>query len=270
MIAWHRLFGLALQDLFATSPYQVEVEKDLSVQQQRLDIVIVKHGDDDGAMVPDLPDGLDNLAKHNLVTYKSLRQPLEDWTLDELLCHYVSYRKLVSPKDDLLPESDFELYAISTRYPHNLAERVTLRPLGLPGVYEVRWGSRQVRVLVLNKFRPLPHNALWQLFSASPEQVRFGSQHYQFDPVKTSAVMNQLFEYYHLEGIVMSYTYEDFVKDYTRDHLHLLTPKEVLSQFSPKEVLSQFSPKERLQGLSLTEVEEVEAYLRELKQGQTH
>jgi hypothetical protein len=59
----------------------------------------------------------------------------------------------------------------------------------------------------------------------------------------------------------MSYTYEDFVKDYTRDHLHLLTPKEVLSQFSPKE---------RLQGLSPKEVEEVEAYLRELKQGQTH
>ena len=124
-----------------------------------------------------------------------------------------------------------------------------------------------MRVLVLNKFRPLPHNALWQLFSASAEQVRFGSQHYQLDPTKTSAVMNQLFEYYHLEGIVMSYTYEDFVKDYTRDHLHLLTPKEVLSQFSsqerlqglsPKEVLSQFSPKE------------VEAYLRELKQGQTH
>ncbi len=56
----------------------------------------------------------------------------------------------------------------------------------------------------------------------------------------------------------MSYTYEDFVKDYTRDHLHLLTLKEVLSQLSPKEVLSQFSPAE------------LEAYLRELKQGQTH
>lgn len=262
MIAWHRLFGLALQDLFAASPYQVEVEKDLSVQQQRLDIIIIEQGDGDGAMVPELPDGLDNLAKYNLVTYKSLRQPLEEWTLDELLGHYVSYRKLVSPSiDDLLPVQDLELYAISTRYPHNLAQRETLRPLGLPGVYEIRWGSRQVRVLVLNKFRPLPHNALWQLFSASEEQVRFGSQHYQFDPAKTSAVMNQLFEYYHLEGIVMSYTYEDFVKDYTRDHLHLLTPKEVLSQFSPKE---------RLQGLSPKEVEEVEAYLRELKQGQTH
>ncbi len=278
MIAWHRLFGLALQDLLATSPYQVEVEKDLSVQQQRIDIIIIEQEDSNGAVVIDLPDGLDNLAKYNLITYKSLRQPLEEWTLDELIGHYVSYRKLVSPSvDDLLPATDFELYAISTRYPHNLAQRVTLRPLvDLPGVYEVRWGSRQVRVLVLNQIQPLPKNALWQLFSANETQVRFGSQHYQFDPAKTSAVMNQLFEYYRLEGIIMSYTYEDFVKDYTRDHLHLLTPKEVLSQFSPKEVLSQFSPKEmlsqfspkeRLQGLS---PEEVEAYLKELKQGQTH
>ncbi|OQW90696.1 MAG: hypothetical protein BWK78_06390, partial [Thiotrichaceae bacterium IS1] len=80
MIAWHRLFGLALQDLLATSPYRVEVEKDLSVQQQRIDIIIIEQGDGDGAGVPDLPDGLDNLAKHNLITYKSLRQPLEEWT----------------------------------------------------------------------------------------------------------------------------------------------------------------------------------------------
>ena len=195
MIAWHRLFGLALQDLLATSPYQVEVEKDLSVQQQRIDIIIIEPGD--GSLVTELPDGLDNLAKYNLMTYKSLRQPLEEWTLDELIGHYVSYRKLVSPTvDDLLPATDFELYAISTRYPHNLAQRVTLRPLvDLPGVYEVRWGSRQVRVLVLNQIQQLPQNALWQLFSANEEQVRWGSQHYQFDPAKTSAVMNQLFEY---------------------------------------------------------------------------
>lgn len=85
----------------------MEVEKDLSVQQQRIDIIIIEQGNGDGAMVPDLPDGLDNLAKYNLVTYKLLRQPLEEWTLDELLCHYVSYRKLVSPNiDNLLPVQD--------------------------------------------------------------------------------------------------------------------------------------------------------------------
>jgi hypothetical protein len=30
---WHRLFGLLLTDLFSGSPYVVEIENDLSVQQ---------------------------------------------------------------------------------------------------------------------------------------------------------------------------------------------------------------------------------------------
>jgi hypothetical protein len=37
---WHRLFGLLLTDLFSGSPFVVEVERDLSVQQQLLDVVI--------------------------------------------------------------------------------------------------------------------------------------------------------------------------------------------------------------------------------------
>ena len=39
---WHRLFGLLLMDFFSGSPFQIEVERDLSVQQQRLDVTIVR------------------------------------------------------------------------------------------------------------------------------------------------------------------------------------------------------------------------------------
>ena len=39
---WHRLFGLLLTDFFSGSPFVVEVERDLSVQQQLLDVVIVR------------------------------------------------------------------------------------------------------------------------------------------------------------------------------------------------------------------------------------
>jgi hypothetical protein len=275
MIAWHRLFGLALQDFFAKSNYRVEIEKDLSIQQQRLDLIILEQ--DEGILTTELPDGLEPLAKYNLLTYKSWRQPLTEWALDELIGHYVSYRKLISPSvDQLLPSSDFELYAISTRYPQQLAQQVTLQSLTLPGVYQVTWGSKRVRLLVLNQIATLPKNALWLLFSGHAEQVRFGGQHYQFDWQITSAVLNQLFEYYQLEGITMSYTAEDFIKDYTRDHLHLLTPKEVLSQFSPQELLRQFSPQELLQQVSPAErlrglsAEAIEAYLQELKRGQTN
>jgi hypothetical protein len=48
---WHRLFGLLLTDFFTGSPFVVEVERDLSVQQQLLDVVIVRRGRGRGSPV---------------------------------------------------------------------------------------------------------------------------------------------------------------------------------------------------------------------------
>jgi hypothetical protein len=73
---WHRLFGLLLTDFFTDSPFTVEVESDLSVQQQFLDVVIVRRKD--GRFVGRLPDGLEDLTEHNLITFKSHREVLDD------------------------------------------------------------------------------------------------------------------------------------------------------------------------------------------------
>ena len=61
---WHRLFGLLLTDFFTGLPFVVEVERDLSEQQQFLDVVIVRRGR--GQTDIRLPDGLDKLAEHNI------------------------------------------------------------------------------------------------------------------------------------------------------------------------------------------------------------
>src|SRR5438552_2681879 len=92
---WHRLFGLMLTDFFSGSPYTVEVERDLSAQQQFLDVVIVRGGR--GRLQARLPDGLDDLADHNLVSFKSHCEALDAWAVRELLAHQVAYRKFVSP-----------------------------------------------------------------------------------------------------------------------------------------------------------------------------
>ena len=76
---WHRLFGLLLTDFFTGSPFVVEVERDLSVQQQLLDVVIVRRGR--GRFAGHLPDGLDGLRPHNLLTFKSHREALDDWAV---------------------------------------------------------------------------------------------------------------------------------------------------------------------------------------------
>lgn len=134
MLNWHRLFGLALIDYFLDSPFVVELETDLSVTEQLLDVVIIEQ--EDGEFNGELPDGLDNLSRHNLLTYKSLHQPLDAWALDELLGHYVNYRKQRSPSlQKLLPVEDFRLYGVSTREPQKLKREVPLTAVQ-QGVYE--------------------------------------------------------------------------------------------------------------------------------------
>ena len=110
MIQWHRLFGLVLSDFFSNTPYSVELECDLSLRQQFLDVIIVKKRA--GAIQRALPDGLDNLTTHNLLSYKSLHEPLDQWALEELIGHFVNYRKQISPHSGRrLARGQFQLYA---------------------------------------------------------------------------------------------------------------------------------------------------------------
>lgn len=251
MINWHRLFGLAVTDFFADSLYVVELEKDLSLRQQFLDVVILKK--QPGTFAGRLPDGLDNLAEHNLLSYKSFQEPLDDWTLDELLGHFVNYRKQVSSaRSALLSKNAFRLYGVSTRFPQKLADQVALTQRQA-GVYEVRWGTTQLRVIVLREVLQAERNALWLLFSGLREQVAYGATQYQTQATDRSTILNQLFEKYQLEGLNMPYTMEDFRRDYVRDHLDLLTPEEILQRLPMKEVLQQLP------------VEELKAYLAQLE-----
>ena len=135
---WHRLFGLLLTDYFTGSPFVVELERDLSLQQQLLDVVIVRRRR--GRFAGRLPDGLEDLAAHNLITFKSHHEALDAWAIKELVGHSVAYRKLVSPKPSaLLPEGQFRLYAVCARSPRELPQQVP-RHERQPGVYDCTWG----------------------------------------------------------------------------------------------------------------------------------
>jgi hypothetical protein len=149
---WHRLFGLLLIDFFTGSPFVVEVERDLSVQQQLLDVAIVRRGRGRLAVRP--PDGLEHLRPHNLLTFKSHREALTALAMKELIGFEVAYHKLVSPSpSELLPDDQFGLY---------------------------------------------------------------GSGAYQRHSAQTSRLLGQLFERFHEEGFAMSFTMEDFNRQYIK------------------------------------------------------
>jgi hypothetical protein len=251
---WHRLFGLLLTDFFSGSPFTVEVERDLSAQQQFLDVVIVRRGR--GRFLCRLPDGLGDLVEHNLLTFKSHREALDDWAIRELIGHYVAYRKLVSPSpSDLLPADRFRLYAVAARFPQKLSTQVPWQEQQ-PGVYDCQWGLDTVRVVVAGQLPREPHNAPLHLFSASPELVGFARGAYQRRTVVTSQLLRQLFERLQGEGFTMSYTMEDFKRDYAIEHFAQWTVEEqrkALKRLAPErlwEVLEVLPPEARLAGLS--------------------
>src|SRR5437868_6267708 len=120
---WHRLFGLLLTDFFTGSPFTVEVERDLSEQQQFLDVVVLRRGRGLGA-------------------------------------------------GELSREAD---------------------------------------------------DAPLHLFSASPGLVSFGQGAYRRHSENTSLLLRQLLEKLRGEGFTMSYTMEDFKRDYNKEHFLQLT-----------------------------------------------
>ena len=70
---YHHLFGLTWIDFFRDSCMAVAEETDLSHKQQFIDVVLVRQGP--GPMPHPLPDGFEDLANHNLITFKSHQEP---------------------------------------------------------------------------------------------------------------------------------------------------------------------------------------------------
>ena len=252
MTNWHRLLGLLLADLFTDSPYDVELESDLSVKRQMLDVVIIRRKP--GEFVGSLPVGLEDLADHNLITYKSHEDTLDAFAIDELVGHFANYCKQISPSTSrLLPMEMFNLYAISARTPRKLQSEVKLEPQG-QGLYHCIWGTHRVRIVVLREVPDETRNAIWGMFSNIGEKVALGARNYHYHISDISTVIDDLLEHYELEGLKVPYTIEDYRRDYVRQHLKELPPEDVASHLSTEQRLSGLPPEQRLQGLSPEEL----------------
>ncbi|WP_213462854.1 hypothetical protein [Thiocapsa sp.] len=284
---WHRLFGIALTDLFTGRPWRVELELELALKSQRLDVLIIERLSGqaadlrDPAALADLPDGLEGLGAHNILTYKSAQESLDAWAVDELIGHYVTYRKLVSEPPApgpagqdgdpvsapaggrLLPAADFRLYAVATRQPTGLLRRLhpaASHATAWPGVYDLTWGHRAIRLIVLNRIADHPRNAPWQLFASELERVRSGLNHYR--PCEPAALLLRyhLAQVHHLELPGMAYTLEDFKHDTLRlliEDVDQFTPEEraaLLERMDAEDRLRGLPTEERLRGLSTEEI----------------
>src|SRR5436190_24119273 len=83
--------------------------------QQYLDVVIIRKTAGD---VPfRLPDGLDDLLDHNLISFKSYREAFDAWAMKELMADAVNYRKQARQSlDAMIPEEQTSCYGVSARF----------------------------------------------------------------------------------------------------------------------------------------------------------
>lgn len=248
--SWHRLFGLSWMDFFRGQPVTVEMEKDLSLRKQLLDVLILRKT----AALLDcrLPDGFDNLATYNLVSFKSYQERLSAWSLEELLGHYVNLRKQVSPsmhEKDLLSPDDFRLFAVCARYPRNLADDgVVLRQLQT-GVYEVATLTRCLRVIVVPQLPEVEHNALLHLFSANAALFDYGARHYRLRSQETSSLILRLFQRYRVEALTMPDALEEFTQEFIEALLHELPVEKRLEGVPVEKRLEGVPTEKRLEGV---------------------
>jgi hypothetical protein len=244
---YHHLFGLAWIDFFRDSCMAVDEEVDLSQKQQFIDVVLVRQSP--GPPPRRLPDGFDDLANHNLITFKSYQEALDGWALCELVGHYVNYRKQSSATmQDLLPETDFRLYAVCARYPQNLARQEALTPVR-EGVYDLRVLHLSIRVIVISQLIQQEQNAMLLLFSAKDELVRYAAAHYRPYSKETSTLLLQLLRAYR-EDPEMANKLDEYVRQTIDELLKELPAEKRLEGLSPEERLEGLSPKKRLEGLS--------------------
>lgn len=244
---FHRIFGLSLVDFFRESDVTVELEVDLSQKTQLLDVVIVHKGE---GPIPRMPDGFEDLAAHNLITFKSHQDSLDRFALAELTGHYVNYRKQAGRSmRELPPESDFRLFAVCVRHPDNLESLGLLRPIA-PGVFVLTGPAvAEVRVIVVHDLPMTPHNAMLHMFSAEQQRLLYARKHYRPRSPETSTLIHRLFRLYQEDSSV-AITLEEFAKQTIDELLAELPPKKLLERLTRAERLEGLSPEERLEGLS--------------------
>ncbi|WPL15339.1 hypothetical protein Thiowin_00230 [Thiorhodovibrio winogradskyi] len=279
---WHRAFGIALMDVFAGAPWTVELEVELALKSQLLDVAIIDSTGppDQRQPTPELPDGLERLRAHNLLTYKSHHEALTPWVLDELIGHYVNYRKhKIDGEGKLQPPDVFGLYAVATRSPEGLARRHGLQTTAWDGVYDLPWGAHVVRVIVLNAIAKHPRNAPWELFASEQDRMRCGLEHYRArhrDPRRRGHwdLLEHLYLLYRHEAPIMAYTMEEFIRDTHEmaiDEAIRSDPESILKRFDPEDrlkgldadvVLNRYDPEDRLKGLDPATIEAWLAKLR--------
>jgi hypothetical protein len=86
--------------------------------------------------------------------------------------------------------------------------------------------------IVLSRIPQTQRNTMWQLFSSVLEKFDYAKTHHKWRNSELSSIINQLYPaergHYCAEGVFMSYTVEDYLRETRQQVLNSLTLEEIL------------------------------------------
>ncbi|WP_242518525.1 hypothetical protein [Halochromatium roseum] len=143
---------------------------------------------------------------------------------------------------------------MTTRFPRQLVKQLhpgSCRKTEKAGIYHLRFGTRDLRLIVINQLDPHPRNAPWGLFATDEARWRaaFASYRSRSD---IGIHLHNLIDYFRLGEGQMAYTQDDMHRDareWLKGALSELDPEEVLQCFAPEDRLKGLDPEDRLKGL---------------------
>ena len=144
---WHRWFGLLLTDHLTDLPVHRRGRKGPVAAP----VATARRGRRASPARPlprPLPDGLNDFVAHNLITFKSFQEPLDDWALKELTGRLADSPQAGQPaQGGLFPEADFR-FVRRRRYPRDLFSQRAEATFVQDGVYDLHRGTDVIRVVV--------------------------------------------------------------------------------------------------------------------------
>jgi len=177
LIPWHRFLKVGLKQVFSGSCFEVQDEFDLSDPKQLVDFVVIRRGDLD-LPAPDparLPDGLQDLQDHNLISYKSMNEAFDRFALNELVGHAVAYSKLQAKGDWKAFSDQLGLIAVSTRKPTTEVIAALMHQTAAEDVYQIDCAGWQIICVVINQAPPEDRNWLWELMRGDRSRWKNGT-----------------------------------------------------------------------------------------------
>jgi hypothetical protein len=285
---WHHLLGTLLEKLLSPVGVTIVTEAPIMSTSPKTDILLLKRtpGPWTELQRRRLPDGIRDSQANVIVLEFKYTESLDADALRQTLCYDYFYRQTQHQENQ-----EIQTVLLLAKQPQSETwAKFGYEATAQAGVYGCsHWLLNTIPILSLNELPNEPHNAWvkcfathraekrqafqllqqldWQVFTAELEWFVAGLWQYWFNPTTGDDMSQEQLKLTPEQVTEMGKFWWPIYQSKlsVEERLAGLSTEDRLIGLKPEDVLSRFKPEERLRGLSLAEIEAVEAYLQQIK-----